>query len=44
MAVQVDLSDGLGATGVQPDLNGVQADGGAGQTGHSHTFLQQKAE
>ncbi len=37
-----DLSDRLSATGAEPDLNSVQADGRAGQTGHTNTFLQQK--
>ena len=42
MAVYADLSDKLSATGAEPDLNSVQADGGVSQTGHTSTFLQQK--
>lgn len=32
MTVEVDLSDKLSATGAEPGLNSVQADGRAGQT------------
>ncbi len=42
MTVQADLSDRLSATGEEPDLNSVQADGRAIQTGHTNTFLQQR--
>lgn len=37
-----DLSDRLSATGEEPGLNSVQADGRASQTGHTNTFLQKK--